>query len=137
MSGSLQGPWCSQALGAVTGTPQDATRIASDSLAAGGGQPLAVWRFISPLRGCDVPISQNLPLKGSGHLQVNFDLYLFRMQVPPFLQGFGLHCWDAVNVENTEQPCQRAEHYTATHMPRGNYGELPPSLLALNSHEIL
>lgn len=95
-----------------------------------GGSPF-------PLRGCDIPISQNLPLKGSGHLQVNFDLYLFRMQVPPFLQGFGLHCLDAVNVENTEQPCQCAEHYTDTHMPSGSWGELPLSLLAFSSHEIL
>lgn len=34
---------------------------------------------------------------------MNFDLILCRMQVPPFLHGFGLHCEDAVKVENRER----------------------------------
>lgn len=112
-------------------------RVVSDGISYFGLGP--VWRLhpYAVPRCCDVPISQNLPLKGAGHSQVNFDLILCRMQTPPFLQGFGLHGEDAVNEENTEQPRHCAECHTASHMPDGNRGELPLSLLALSSYELL
>lgn len=97
---------------------------------------LEALSFPLPWR-CDLPISQNLPLNGSGHWQVNFDLILCRMQIPPFLHGFGLHGEDAVNVKDTEQPCHSAGSYTATRMPDGNGRELPLSLLASSSYELL
>jgi len=119
-------PWCCQVLGAM---------MAPISPTAGRSQLLAVRRFHPyPLPwSCDLPISQNLPLKGSGHLQVNFDLILCRMQIPPFSHGFGLHGEDAANMENTGWPCHSAECCTATHMPSGNWGELLLSLLASSS----
>lgn len=68
---------------------------------------------------------------------MNFDLILCRMQVPPFLHGFGLHGEDAVNVENTEEPRYSAERHTATRVPGGNWGEHSLSLLASSSYELL